>query len=342
MELVEEMLMEPRWDSTEFVLTKQEILSQIEQSKGNPNALAGEVFRKLIYRDNILASNSVGTIQSVQEISMDDLKDYYERNFTPNLANMHVVGSLGQNEIVAQLDGLQERWVPKDVDFPDVLNASQPASSKVYFYDVPGAKQSVLYFGYLAMPETDPDYYPATVMNYILGGGGFASRFTQELREGKGYTYGIGSGFEGDALPGPFRIFSGVRTNVTYESSALVKQILEDYPETFSEEDLENTKSYYLKSNARAFETAGAKLNMLQKLSEYGWDASYIKDREQAVKDISIEEIRELAKKYANPNNMYYVVVGDAATQMEKLKDLGFGEPVLIRDLESIPVGEMQ
>ena len=192
------------------------------------------------------------------------------------------------------------------------------------------------------MPETDHDYYPATVMNYILGGGGFASRFTQELREGKGYTYGIGSGFQGNALPGPFRIFSGVRTNVTYESSALVKEILEEYPATFSEEDLENTKSYFLKSNARAFETAGAKLNMLQKLSEYGWDPSFIKDREQTVKDISIEEIRELARKYANPNSMYYVIVGDAATQMEAMKNLGFGDPVLIRDLESIPLGEMQ
>ena len=113
MELVEEMLMEPRWDSTEFVLTKQEILSQIEQSKGNPNAIAGEVFRRLIYRDNILSNNSSGTLQSVQEMTIDDLKNYYERFFAPNLASMHVVGSLGQDEIVAQLDGIQQAMEAK-------------------------------------------------------------------------------------------------------------------------------------------------------------------------------------------------------------------------------------
>ncbi len=342
MDLVEEMILEPRWDSVEFVLTKQEILSQIEQAKGNPNAVASDVFRKLLYHDNILANNSSGSAQSVQDMTIDDLKSYYDRYVVPNVASMHVVGSLGQNEIVAELSGLQERWKEQNVDFPPAMESMKPSSSKVYFYDIPDSKQSVLYFGYLAMPETDPDYYPATIMNYILGGGGFASRLTQELREGKGYTYGIRSGFDGDALPGPFSIRSGVRTNVTYESSSLVKQILEEYPQTFTEEDLENTKSYFLKSNARAFETAGAKLNMLQKLSEYGWTASYVKEREQTVKDITLEDIRRLAEQYANPDQMYFVIVGDAATQMEKLKDLGFGEPVLIRDLESIPVGEMQ
>ena len=72
----------------------------------------------------------------------------------------------------------------------------------MYFYDVPDAKQSVIRFGYPALAQTDKDFYPATVMNYILGGGGFASRLTQELREGKGYTYGINSGFAGTQSPG--------------------------------------------------------------------------------------------------------------------------------------------
>ncbi|MEJ2004475.1 MAG: insulinase family protein, partial [Cyclobacteriaceae bacterium] len=190
----------------------------------------------------------------------------------------------------------------------------------------------------LAMAETHPDYYPAVIMNYKLGGGGFASRLTQELREGKGYTYGIGSSFNGSALPGPFVISSRVRTNITYEASDLIKQILEDYDETFTEEDLENTKSYFLKSNARAFETANAKLNMLEKLTAYGWSPEFIKEREEIVKNMTVSEIRKLASVYADPDKLIYVIVGDAETQLDKIRQLGYGEPVLIRDLDTYKI----
>ncbi|GAB5408162.1 MAG: hypothetical protein BalsKO_05270 [Balneolaceae bacterium] len=231
---------------------------------------------------------------------------------------------------MSSLVGIETGWESKDVVLPELNFPEGPSESQVYFYDVPDAKQSVIRFGYLAMPETNPDYYSATVMNYILGGGGFASRFTQELREGKGYTYGIGSGFSGSELPGPFTISSGVRTNVTYESAALVKEILSNYPDTFTEQDLETTKSFLLKSNARRFETLGAKLNMLEDMSDYGWSANYVKEREQVVKDITIDRISELAEQYANPNKMIYLVVGDAKTQLNRLEALGFGKPILI------------
>ena len=144
----------------------------------------------------------------------------------------------------------------------------------VYFYDIPNAKQSILQFGTPAMAATDVDFYAATVMNYILGGGGFASRLTQELREGKGYTYGIRSGFSGTKAKGTFTISSGVRSNVTLESAQAVQKILEEYPTTFSDKDLETTKSFLIKSNARAFETAGAKLRMLSNISDFGLKAA--------------------------------------------------------------------
>jgi zinc protease len=190
--------------------------------------------------------------------------------------------------------------------------------------------QSVLRFGYPALAQTDEDYYPAVVMNYILGGGGFASRLTQELREGKGYTYGINSNFSGTNTPGPFTIQSGVRANVTLEAAQLVKSIVDEYPKTFSAGDLATTKSFLIKSNARAFETAGAKLNMLDNISKYGWRPDYVKQREQIVRDMTVERIRELSGKYLDTGRMYWLVVGDAKTQLPRLKELGFGDPILI------------
>ena len=168
--------------------------------------------------------------------------------------------------------------------FPNIKTPKPPAKSVVYFYDVPDAKQSVIRFGYPALAATDKDFYPAIVMNYILGGGGFASQLTQQLREGKGYTYGINSNFAGTNSPGAFTIASGVRSNVTLESAQLVKEILQNYGKNFSANDLETTKGFLLKSNARAFETSGAKLNLLENISKYGFKYDYVKDREQLSK----------------------------------------------------------
>ncbi|MDR9417083.1 MAG: pitrilysin family protein [Gracilimonas sp.] len=333
MSLVEEIMMEPRWDEREFDLAKQSTLSKIAQQSANPNSIATNTFNKLLYgQDHILSYNPIGTTKTVENITLEDLKAYYENHFSPSVAYMHVVGALDKEKVVASLNGLSERWENKAVEIPDFDLPEPPESSTVYFYDVPDAKQSVLRFGYLALPETHPDFYKANIMNYKLGGGGFASRLTQELREGKGYTYGIRSGFSGSDIAGPFTISSGVRTNVTYESANLVKQILEEYPSTFTDEDLENTKSYLIKSSARQFETSSAKLNMLENISAYGWSPDYVKERQETVQNITKQEVKELAQKYADPNQMIWLVVGDAKTQMDRLVQLGFGDPVMVNE----------
>jgi len=331
--LVEEIMLQPRWDEREFELAKQSTLSQIAQQSANPNSIASNTYNKLLYgEESILSYNTIGTSNTVENITLDDLKSYYESNFSPSVADMHVVGAINNNEVVASMASMETQWENKPVEIPEFDLPEAPESSTVYFYDVPDAKQSLLRFGYLAMPETDPDFYRATIMNYKLGGGGFASRLTQELREGKGYTYGIRSGFSGSDMAGPFTISSGVRTNVTYESAALVKDILKAYPETFTDEDLANTKSYLIKSSARQFETSGSKLNMLSNISSYGWSPDYVRDRQDMVQTMTKDQIEELARTYANPDKMIWLVVGDAKTQMDRLEQLGYGEPVLVNE----------
>lgn len=331
--LVEEIMLQPRWDEREFELAKQSTLSQIAQQSANPNSIASNTYNKLLYgEESILSYNTIGKSNTVENITLDDLKSYYESNFSPSVADMHVVGAINNNEVVASMASMETQWENKPVEIPEFDLPEAPESSTVYFYDVPDAKQSVLRFGYLAMPETDPDFYRATIMNYKLGGGGFASRLTQELREGKGYTYGIRSGFSGSDMAGPFTISSGVRTNVTYESAALVKDILEAYPETFTDDDLANTKSYLIKSSARQFETSGSKLNMLSNISSYGWSPDYVRDRQDMVQTMTKDQIEELARTYANPDKMIWLVVGDAKTQMDRLEQLGYGEPVLVNE----------
>lgn len=332
-ELVTEILLEPRWDESEFNLAVQRITSQIQQQEANPNSVAQNAYNILIYgQDNIRAKNILGSAKSLGTITMDDLKEYYANFLSPTISKMHVVGALNKSSIMDPLQVLEDRWAEKEVTIPVSEVPAAPAQSQVYFYDVPNAKQSVLRIGYPALSATDEDYYAATVTNYILGGGGFASQLTQELREGKGYTYGIRSSFNGSETKGPFTISSGVRSNVTLESMQLVKSILADYGTNYSERDLETTKGFLIKSNARAFETAGAKLQMLQDISTYGWAYDYVKNREEIVNGMTVERINELSAKYLDESKMIWLVVGDAKTQLHRMKDLGFGDPILIND----------
>lgn len=334
-DLVKEILLEPRWDEKEFELIKQQTLSQLQEEKGDPNAIAQNEFKKLIYGEkSILSYNELGTPETIQNLSLEDLKNYYEENLSPLASTFLVVGAVQKDEALNPVKAISANWAPKNIDFPEIPEFDLPEKSRVYFYDVPGAKQSVFAFGAPALSAKNEDFYPAEVMNYRLGGGSFASRLTQELREGKGYTYGIRSRFMDRSYVGPFMISSGVRTNITYEAAELVRDIMKDYITTFDQKDLEVTKSYMIKSNARRFETLGAKLNMLREISDYGYDYGYIKEREQQVEELGVLEIQDLAKKYVNPDRMYYLIVGDAETQLQRLEELGYGKPVLLNEKE--------
>jgi zinc protease len=339
MALLEEILLQPRWDPLEFELARQRVQNTLRQRSADPGALAEDAFARLLYDDHILARNPLGEPQGIDGITIADLRSYYQRAIVPNVAAFHVAGAVSREEVQASLGRLESRWPRRDVAFPQPPRWSARRAG-LYFIDVPDAKQSVIAIGYLALPETDPDYYPASVMNFRLGGGNFASDLTQVLREQKGYTYRIGSAFNGSDLPGPFQITSAVRSNVTLESLQLVKQLVERHGSFFDEEDLEATKSFLLKSNAMAFETLEDKLGILRDMSAYGFPSDYVLQREAVVREMTVERVRELAKRYLEAEQMIWLVVGDARTQRDRLRALGLGAPIPV-DREGRRIAEV-
>lgn len=301
----------------------------MQQRSASPIALTNDIFQKLVYGDHLLAQNAAGSLDSIDEITIADLKKYYERAVVPNVAAFHVAGAVTLEQVMASLAGIGERWQPGEVEFP-TPPVWDDARAGLYFVDVLSAAQSRLMIGRLALAETDPDFYPATVLNFRLGGGGFASDLLQILREGKGYTYGIDSAFTGTRFPGPFYISSGVRSNVTLESLELIKDIVERHGPEFDQEDLAITRGFLIKNNARAFETLNAKLGILAAMSAYDFDADYVLQREAVVRKMTIERIQELAEALLDPKKMVWLVVGDAATQKDRLASLGLGEPIAL------------
>ncbi|MBN2612464.1 MAG: insulinase family protein [Bacteroidales bacterium] len=331
MKILEEMILEPRWDSLEFSLAKIRTMNGLIQSEANPSFIANLMMKKLLYGDgHIFANDTRGKRIDIEKITIQDLKDFYEKNFSPALASVQIAGNVSKKQALKALQSLEAKWQKKDVEFPVYIVPEPIESSKIYFVDMPGSKQSVVNIGYLALSRSHPDFYPAYVMNYMLGGS-FSSVLNMILREEKGFTYGARSGFGEQKEIAPFTASSSVRSNATRETVNIFKTEMEKYRQGISPEDLEFTKNTLIRSNARRFETLGALNGMLRTVSKYGLSLDYIKEEENTVRSMTVERHKELAQKYIVPEKMVYLVVGDAQTQMNSLKSLGLGEPVLLK-----------
>lgn len=326
--LAKEMLYEPRWDEKEFPIVKSQTIEALKRSETSPTSIASNVFDKLIYgSDNILALQTQGTKESVEKITMDDLKKFYDGYFSASVTNIMILGDISKEQATALFEGLND-WKVKDVKIPEATIGNVPKPG-VYFIDIPKAKQSVFNVGHLGLKYTDPDYYKAYVMNYRLGGD-FSAILNMILREAKSFTYGARSGFSGSTYPGTFKASTQVQANATLETGQIIRDEIAKFRNGISAEDLALVKSTLLKSNAGQFETLMQLSRMLTPIVMYGVPFDYIKQREDIVRNMTPEEEKALAQKYLQPENMVYVVVGDKETQFDKLKELGLGDPVLL------------
>lgn len=330
MDLVEEILLEPRWDEEELKRIKLSTVNGIKRSTANPNVVARNVSNKLLYGyKHMFAYPTSGTVASVESITMDDLKELYNKNFSPSVSRFHIVGNINKEQTLAVLSDLETRWESKEVTIPTYEMNGDRDKASLYFVDIPNAKQSVINIGYLSMARTNPDYFAATVMNYKLGGS-FSGNVNLILREEKGYTYGAFTWFFGTKIKGAFTASSSVRTNTTFESVSIFREEIEKYKEGISQEDLDFTKNALIKSNARRFETQGSLLRMLQNISNYNLPEDYIAGEEEIINAMTLEQHKALANKYLDASKMGYLVIGDAATQFDKFKNAGFDEVILL------------
>jgi zinc protease len=329
--LLKEILLEPRWDTTEFSLAQSRTLNNIIQSEAQPRIVASLLFNKLLYgTDNIFGYNSRGTKESIGKITMSDLKNYYDNNFSPSSSRILVAGNVTKDQVLTALKPLETEWKPKEVKLNTYPTPTSPEKSQIYFVDIPGSRQSIIYVGYLALSRNDPDYVKADFVNYKLGGA-FSSILNMILREEKGYTYGASSFFQEMKVKAPFIAATSVRTDATFESVKIIKDEMGKYRDGVNEKDLQFIKNAMILSNALRYETNGSLVGMLATMSKYGLPDDFIKEEENVIKNMTIEDHKTITDKYIDPDKMYYVIVGDAATQLKPLEKIGFGKPVLVK-----------
>ncbi|OGX85335.1 M16 family metallopeptidase [Hymenobacter glacialis] len=333
--LVEERLLHPRFDPADFARLKKQALEGIANQNTLPVVIADKTYSRLLYGPaNVMSVAASGTTATASTLTLDDVKQFYQQNYAPNVSFLTIVGDVGQQDIAPQLAFLKA-WPKKDVALPGALPAAQPDQTRLYFVNKPGAAQSEIRIGYLALPyDATGEFYRAYLANFTLGDG-FLSRLNMNLRETKGYTYGARSGFAGTTYAGPFTAQAGVRADATAPSVKEFMSEITNYQNGISDDDLSFMQTAIGQSDALRYETGPQKANFLSRIVEYNLPTTYVDERSLILKSLTKEEVLAASKKYLPADKMYIVVVGDSK-QLPALRELGY--PVVELDLEGQPV----
>ena len=327
--LVEEILLQPRWDEAEFERLKREAQARIISAEGNPNALSSRAFRSVLYGINHPYGIPMGgTHESVTAMTLDDLKTWHAARLTPMGAKLQVVGAVNSERVIAALSSLEEKWQGEALEIPEYEMQAAPAGQSLYFIDVPGSKQSVIRVGKRALMSDDEDFARLDFANERLGGGSSA-RLMQLLRIEKGYTYGAYS-YLGSYINdlSPWAATTSVRANVTLESLQLIRDQIKNYGATFTDQDAEVTKNQVIKRNSRAFETLQAKGALLNRIARQNLPHDIVEREQAMLSQMTTADFHRVIGQYLKENEMVWIVVGDGETQREALSGFGYGEPV--------------
>lgn len=318
--LVKEMLMQPRWDETEFDRLKRALETSLKGREANPTAIASINFNKLIYgAESMYGMPNSGTLESTENITMTDLKAYYN-NLTPANATFHIVGAIGKDQVINSLEVLND-WQGDAITVGDFKMPENTKAGNLYFIDVPGSKQSVIYVGKEALAATDSKASDLDFANEILGGGS-SGRLFQTLRIEKGYTYGAYSYVRPSIAVAPFTITTSVRANATLPSLKIIQEMIQDYGPGFTTTDVELTQNKVIKQNTRAYESLNAKLGILRAVSKYDKEVNYLENEQDRLMNMQLDDFKEVIDTYLQEEEMVYLVVGDKATQFDELKQL--------------------
>jgi zinc protease len=335
--LLEERIFRPKFDTADFSNVKSQQLAAITNSTTRATAIADKVYNKLLYGNHIMSQPEMGTKESVERITIDDVRAFYNAYIQPGQAKVVMVGAVKQPEVTRAL-GFLAAWNGKAA--PEL--AAQPAKpviekTKIYFVNKDKAPQSEIRIGYLAMPyDATGEFYRSGIMNYVLGGN-FNSRINITLREKKGYTYGARSGFNGSKYIGPFTASAGVKAEKT-DSSLMdfFSEINLFRDKGITTDELSFTKSSLGQRDALKYETPFQKALFLQRILEYNLDRSFTNTQNEILKSITANDINGLAKRHLPTDKMIVVVVGDKATNFDKVKALGY--EVVELDIDGNPV----
>ncbi len=311
---------------------RAERLNDILQQRNEPAAIAGKRFAHLLYGTGAYGNSVSGNADSVNRITLDDVRRFYEQHYIPNHSSVVVSGDIAANQAIELVTGALADWRMGSEPARPVVAPKPIDASRIYIIDRPQAVQSEIRVGHHGVPRSNEDYFAISVMNAIFGGV-FNSRINLNLRERHGYTYGARSQFAFRRQAGPFVIAAPVRNEVTRESvSEITAELRRIRTGDIETNELDDVKNYLMGVFPATVQTASDIASRLLDMELYGLPEDYFDRYRENIAAVTKEEITRVANKYLDPDRVLIVIVGNASQIREPLQSLGL--PVQHMDID--------
>lgn len=317
--MMQEVLLMPSFAQEEFDKIKQQTLSALAFNQNDPNAIASRVSDVVFYGTDHPYSE-FETEETIGNIALEDTKAYYNTYFKPNRSYLVIVGDIKESKAKSLAKKYFGGWEKGTVKEETFATPAAPATREVKFVDKPDAVQSVINIGYpLDLKPGHPDAIKVRVLSTILGGY-FRSRLNNNIREDKGYSYGVGGSISSGRLVGNFTAGGSVRNSVT--DSAIVeflKEIELLTKEAPGEKELDLVKNVITGNFAKGMESPQSTASYALNVARYNLPKDYYKTYLTRMDALTPADILATAKKYLKPDNAYIVVVGKQDEVADKL-----------------------
>ncbi len=338
LELMSDILYNPVFPQEEFDKLKKQTLSSLAMSSTDPNSIASTVANVLRFGNNHPYGEPT-TEQTIGNVTLDGVKNYYKTYFNPGIGYLIMVGDLKLSEAKVLAGKYFASWKPNPVSFKKYDDPAAFKGNRVAVVNKSGAVQSVITItNIFHLKPGDPDVLPAYVMNNILGGGVFSGRLMMNLREKRAYTYGAGSSLTSDKLLGVFSASAQVRNSVT--DSAVTQFLFEmkrmrDEPVTM--EDITLTKNVMAGEFGRSLENPSTLATFALNTVRYNLPLDYYATYLERLDKITIADVQAMAKKYLQPENCIILVVGNKNEVAGKLTGFASSGKVELYDRYGMP-----
>ncbi|MCW3097600.1 MAG: putative Zn-dependent peptidase [Chthonomonadaceae bacterium] len=328
-EIMADVLLHPAFPADELATYKQLTLQELVLQRQQPTFLASQEFNRVVYGAHPYGVSSA-TPASVQALTPEKLRAFYQAHYTPRGAVLVVVGDIKPAVAFAQLTKALGSWTGSagaDAAAPYPVIPTITAQ-RIYLVNRPGSVQSNIVLGDLAIKRSDPDYYPLAVANIILGGG-FSSRLFSSVRERLGYAYDVSSTLDRKALAGDFTASAQTRTDVTAPALKEMLRLTEQMRAApVTETELREAKSFLEGTFVLGLVTqAGVSASLLNR-DLYGLPPDYLSSFRSRIDAVTVADVQRVAQKYFGVDHATIVVVGDADKLREPLKAVGEVEEV--------------
>ncbi|MBM3726359.1 MAG: insulinase family protein [Acidobacteria bacterium] len=320
--LAAEILLQPNFPAEELNKLKQRTRVGLMQQRSSPQFLLGERFSQLMFGSHP-ASVVATTPAALDAITPELLAKWHKERIVPQNAMVGVAGDVDSKDVIGKFKRLH--WVWKRTEYKPALpeNPKAAESRRIVLVNRPDSVQTSIAMGNLTIDRTHPDYIPLMVMNRVVGDGP-AARLFINLREEKGYTYGVYSSVQARRYPGPWRAGGDVRTEVTEGSlTEFFNEITRIRDQEVPESELEECKRSVVAKFALSLEDASDVLAYALTRKQYGLPADYWDTYADQVSRVTAEQVQRVAKRYLNPEAIQLVTVGDASKIRPVLEKYG-------------------